>query len=129
VSPSLNDVLRKALRDAEVITLWDFDKPSRALVACDGEGHGVVLWWVGGHLEEEIEEAGLRRLDELGLDDAPQGLSVWEGRYEYFRPEDDPAPHAVGTFRDLTDPEAEAVLEGRNPWDPAQWKMEARKKP
>ena len=109
---------------------WDFDKPSRAVIASDGEGNGVVLWWVGGHLWAEIDEACLRGLDELGLDDAPHGLSVWEGHYVMppGAAEDD-SPEAKGTFRALTDPEAEAVLERRNPWDAAQWKMGARTKP
>jgi hypothetical protein len=50
----------------------------RVLVACH-DGEGVVLdystpdfdWWLDG--------AGSRRLSDLDLDDAPDGLSVWEG--------------------------------------------------
>lgn len=107
---------------------WDPEKPSRALVACDGGGNGVVLWWVGLDLWVEMETPGLA-LEELGLDDAPLGLSVWEGRYDSVPcdPFDDAMmSRPVGTFRDLTAPEAEAVLARRNPWNPADWKMGAR---
>lgn len=32
-----------------------------------------------------IQEAGLTALDSLGLDDAPEGLSVWTGRFRSVR--------------------------------------------
>lgn len=111
---------------------WDFEKPSRAVVACDGQGHGTVLWWVGGALWEEIEEAGIHGLSDLGLDDAPHGLSVWEGNYVQVAcgtEGDGPEAALKGTFRDLDDDEAARVLERRNPWNPADWKMGARRTP
>lgn len=107
---------------------WDFDKPSRAVIASDGTD-GVVLWWVGGDLWA-VFESGVRSLEELGLDDAPHGLSVWEGHYVNTvggDPESSPDVEPKGTFRDLDDDEAAAVLERRNPWDPAEWKMGARR--
>ncbi len=52
---------------------------SRALVACHN-GQGVVLDYSGDAITSEIEGAGSRLLSDLNLDDAPNGLSVWEGR-------------------------------------------------
>ncbi len=63
---------------------YDFSKPALAVVASDGRGNGAVLWTVGAHLNLEIEEMGLHRLDELWLDDAPLGISVWEGKGIWF---------------------------------------------
>lgn len=96
------------------------DWPSKAVVACDARGNGAVLWFVGESLRNEIEEAGLRQLGDLGLDDAPCGVSVWEGSYvwtpgPYEHPEDgDVSP--AGCFRAPTDAEWAAIREGCNPW-------------
>jgi hypothetical protein len=93
---------------------------SKAIVACDGHGRGAVLWYVGGALENEIGECRLRELGDLGLDDAPQGISVWEGTYIWvsgpFECPDDGRMDPSGKFRSPTDEEWRAVREGRCPW-------------
>ena len=98
----------------------DSKKPSRAIIACDGNGNGVVLTAVGERLRIEIEEHGLRHLSDLGLDDAPQGISVWEGTYVWspgpFECPEDGCCNAVGTFRVPTDEELRAARDGHNPW-------------
>lgn len=106
---------------------WDPEKPSRALIACDGEGKGCVLWWVGSDLFCEIDAVG-KVLEDLGLDNAPHGLSVWEGRYEGFETgneingvEWDTEPK--GKFRELTDDEFRAIREGLCPWDESEWQI------
>jgi len=105
---------------------WLSEKPSRALVACNERGHGAVVAWVGADLYLEICEAGLSDLGDLGLDDAPFGLSIWEGRYMTYRtgnPLDgeDYDTEAKGAFRDLTDEEWAAVRGRRVPWDRDEW--------
>jgi hypothetical protein len=93
---------------------------SKAVIAANHKGFGCVVWYVGPGLINEIEEAGLQELGDLGLDDAPEGISVWEGIYVWSRgpyecPEDgDSAP--VGAFRRPSDEEWIAIREGRNPW-------------
>lgn len=57
----------------------DWKTPSRALVASDGKGNGCVLWTEGPHVQSMIDEAGVAALNDIGLDDAPKGLSIWEG--------------------------------------------------
>jgi hypothetical protein len=89
-------------------------KLSRAVVASSGAGDwGVVLWYEGPDLEREIEEVGLgMRTDNLGLFDAPDGLSVWEGCYINVGGE----LEADGTFRDLSREEWMAIYGGESPW-------------
>lgn len=61
------------------ITDEEWAAPSLAVVACRG-GRGVVLWYGRGpSLAFEIEEGGSLGLDDLGLDDAPDGISIWTG--------------------------------------------------
>ncbi|KKN80002.1 hypothetical protein LCGC14_0335100 [marine sediment metagenome] len=101
----------------------DWDLPSRAVVACDGNGTGAVLWTVGPHLAFEIQECGFVDLADLGLDGAPLGVSIWEGFYtiEGVRPNDpednDSASVPNGEFRAPTDQEWEAIKAGRRPWE------------
>jgi len=61
--------------------------------------------------------------DDLGFDDAPLGISIWEGDFKWISggyecPQDgnlDP----VGAYRDLTEEEWKAVHERRNPFEAA----------
>jgi hypothetical protein len=102
-------------------------KNSIALIACDGGGHGVVLWTVGPHLAMEMEEGGLTQLCDLGLDDAPQGISVWEGRVRYHRSTSWESGHTEseaeteGTFRPPTPAEWLVIAQNQCPWSPADW--------
>lgn len=104
---------------------YDWEKPSRAVIACR-DGYGVVLWWVGAHMTYEIKEGYGSDLSDLGLDNAPEGISVWEGIYVYSRSGywDEPDACDVdpsGSFREPTDEEWEAIRRGECPWDKADW--------
>lgn len=107
---------------------WNTELRSRALVACDGDGHGCLVYWVGADLGFEVAEMGLCELADLGLDDAPRGLSIWEGRYVtnrvggYDSPDVETEPS--GRFRPLTAAEWSEVSQGRAPWDEAAWRVE-----
>ena len=81
---------------------------------------GAILYSRGKDLEKELEEfPGF--LDELGLDDAPDGISIWEGFFEAritVYPKDKVecySTHPVGRFRKLTDKEWAALKRGFNP--------------
>lgn len=97
--------------------------PSKAIVACDGDGHGVVLWYVGETLENEslrrcccrgiFDENSNTYLDELGFGNAPCGLSVWEGSFGA----DDDGWDLEGDFRELTPEEWTMVQCRTNPWE------------
>jgi len=101
---------------------YDWTKPSLAIVACDGKGHGTVLFTAGPHVRSFIEEVGTSALGDLGLDDAPHGLSVWEGciigggRDEHTK--------LSGTFRKLTAQEIVSVTLGQCPWNDAAWRKD-----
>lgn len=104
----------------------DYGKPSRAVIACYG-GTGIVICTVGGHVETLMRESGSRMLDSLGLDDAPDGITVWEGAFlpGSGRPSPITGEHddleLAGAFRDPTPEEWEAITEKRTPWDRAEW--------
>ena len=82
-------------------------------IIANNNGQGCVLAYGGGAtLRYEIEEAGCHALDYLGLDDAPEGISVWEGRYNttgnagspgYF--DDSVETQPCGRFRALSNQE------------------------
>lgn len=99
---------------------WDRD--SLAVVACDGRGHGCVLWTAGPHVKQEISEAGSQALDDLGLDDAPLGISVWAGKSfpypgSWENPGEGGGVEMRGEFRDPTPGEWAAIRRGECPWD------------
>jgi hypothetical protein len=92
--------------------------PSKAIIACDGKGNGCVLFYIGDGITEEIETGTYCSIDELGLDKAPFGLSVWEGEFvacvDEYEPENYTKPE--GSFRELTEAEWKAVKDKQNPW-------------
>lgn len=97
---------------------YDFSKTSLAVVACDGHGNGCILHHVGGHIAFDLSEVG-RGLGDIGLDNAPEGISVWEGRH-VGSGED---VTLEGDFRDPTDAEAAAIAAGECPWNEADWHL------
>jgi len=104
---------------------YDYSKNSMAVVASDGNGNGAVLWYVGGHINNEIEEVGLHHLGDLGLDGADCGIWVWEGKYlwypgSYEYPEDGDMD-CVGDFRPPTQEEWTCIMQGRCPWNEDDW--------
>ncbi len=109
----------------DVIGGWndfDYSKPSLAVIASDGDGHGCVLSTVGVHIEFEIKEAGLHDLGDLGMDDAPRGISIWEGKTESHRDhEGDVDTWLEGAFRQPTEQEWAAIVRGECPWDWRAW--------
>ena len=93
-----------------------------AVVACDRNGHGAVLWHLG--LTGAIEEPGLHELGDIGLDDANQGISIWNGHLVWTcspstpnRPEEWDF-ELEGPYRDPTDEEWEAIRRGNNLFEP-----------
>lgn len=92
--------------------------PSRAVLA-NNNGKGVVLWCRGTHIEQEIDALDCS-LESLGLDNAPEGISIWEGRAHWSpgpweHPEDGDV-ELVGTFRAPTEKEWEAIRRNECPW-------------
>lgn len=92
---------------------------NRAVVA-SANGQGCVLSFSGTALSAFIGENGTRDLRDLGLDDAPDGIWVWEGKivttkmWTDYGWEHDCGPE--GEFRKPTDPEWEAIRRGECPW-------------
>jgi hypothetical protein len=123
----------ESLQDRSWDERYDWTKPSRLVVVCDGRGRGSVLWYVGGQAAFEVEENGFYDLEDLGLSSkrkpAPPGISVWEGRWEGSVTPSSPNGPAEydswpnGEFRPLTEDEWSAVRAGRCPWNPAEWRI------
>lgn len=104
----------------------DWGKPSLAVIACTERKFGVVLWYVGAHVESMIEGIGGHDIEELGFEDEPPiGISVWEGRtvggrYNSYTGDYDDAM-LKGTYRAPTEDEWRAIREGRCPWNADEW--------
>lgn len=98
----------------------EWNAPSKAVVVNTSNGEGVVLWYVGPHISMDVEEHCITLLSDLGLDEAPPGISVWEGKYQYQssnNPENpDVDAELLGEFRPPTEEEWKAIRENRNPW-------------
>lgn len=86
---------------------------SIALVA-NANGKGVVLAFDGLGIESMIDGVG-REIDNLGLDDGPSGISIWEGECRSHRDGDDDA-ELVGAFRALTPEEWQRLATTGVPW-------------
>ena len=113
----MSDLFQKLMAKGEPSA---FDFPSKAVIASDGKGNGCILCYVGEHLRVEIDAAG-HQLDCLGLDDAPSGISVWEGKYvgvpgSYEYPWEGDS-EVRGSFRDPTPEEWVAIKANECPWE------------
>lgn len=92
---------------------------SIALIACRG-GHGCILDHDGLGIEADVEALGHGSLTDHGLDDAPDGLSIWEGRL-HTSESHTPDGHEydselIGEFRSLTDDEWKLLQTTGTPW-------------
>jgi hypothetical protein len=92
---------------------------SIALIANNG-GKGCILTYSGPGIEACVDEGGSALLDDNGLDDAPDGLSIWEGYYCVTESHTD-CGHEYdatleGKFRPLTPTEWKLLAETGKPW-------------
>lgn len=92
---------------------------SKAVVV-NGKSKGIVLWWSGTRIEMEVDEGGLEELGDLGLDDAPFGVSIWEGDFYWerggFEHPEDGDMHPKGKFRQPTADEWSAIQKQESPF-------------
>ncbi len=109
------------------IPWWNYQKNCLAVVSIpDDESQGVVIWYVGGRLSDEIEENG-RFLEDLDLysHEGMTGIMVWEGNYKYIDSADkydDPTGWvAFGEFREPTEDEWTSIMKNECPWDERDW--------
>lgn len=95
----------------------DDDDICRAVVA-NRNGDGVVLWQGGPDYFREFLNDVSWMLSDVGLDDAPDGISIWEGRVVYthdaYNGDDD--AHLNGKFRDPNDAEWAMIRKNESPW-------------
>jgi hypothetical protein len=96
--------------------------PSRLVVASNN-GTGCVLHAVGSCWAAWYEGSGSFALDANCLDNAPDGISIWEGRMHSWGPDRDGEYDAElrGEFRDLTEGEWKLLKKGEAPWDEKEW--------
>jgi hypothetical protein len=121
----------------------DWKKPSRAVIAFATSKSGLVLWFVGAHVEAMIEMTGTHDVDGLGFElvegpatvtidrnghpfvDFPPGISVWEGRMSgggyNAHTGDYNDCYLKGTCRSPTDAEWARIRAGQNPWNANDW--------
>jgi hypothetical protein len=111
---------------------YDWTKPSKAVVV-QGTGGGCVLFTAGPHVASMINEAGVSDLDNLGLDDAPDGVSIWEGGIKSVHHNTPDANEhewwLEGAFREPTDEEWESIRKNDCPWDDNEWRAPPKAAP
>lgn len=96
--------------------------PNMALIANTRNGGVVLHARPGSTLFYEMHELGSSRVDDYGFDDAPEGITVWEGTAAwqpggYETPQDGMTIYE-GTYRRLNDEEILKVQKGENLWPP-----------
>jgi hypothetical protein len=105
----------------------NWSKPSRAVIAYDGK-RGIVLWYVGPHVESMIEQIGGSDIEELGFEGDPlKGISVWEGKitggYYNSHTGDFNDCYLTGEYRAPTDEEWASIRAATNPWNVDEWML------
>jgi len=107
---------------------WDWNKPSLAGCAMSDSRSGIVLWGAGGDILEEIANVSAK-LDDLGLDDCPEGIWIWEGKCvgQCYPSTPDHAEewdsYPKGIFREPTEEEWTAICYNECPWNIENWKI------
>lgn len=99
------------------------------LVVASNRGQGCVLYAIGSCWEAWHEGSGSYRLEDNGLDDAPDGISIWEGRMLSWGPDRDGEYDAElrGEFRELTAYEWALLSGGEAPWYEEDWLVKDEK--
>ncbi len=69
---------------------------------------GVVIWYTGDELRQQIERIGSHHLFALGIKGAGVGVSIWEGSHI--------GDELVGAFRVPSEEEWVAIQSNKNPW-------------
>lgn len=105
---------------SETYDVYDFSKPSRAVIA-SLDSREVVLWYVGGHLAIQIDDEGTLDPFDLGLYSCPDGISIWEGAYDYHPGTRFRVGDPKGSFRAPTAEEWDAIHKAECPWDDNDW--------
>lgn len=93
---------------------------SIALLA-NNSGQGCILEWHGVDIYWDFENVGGAALMDHGLDDAPDGLSIWEG-FMYCSESHTVNGHEYdanleGEYRDLTPEEWKLLQKTGVPWE------------
>jgi hypothetical protein len=106
----------------------DWSKDSLAVIVCDDNDDGWVMFAAGPHLDDMIDNMGSRRLSDLGLGGTAKctpGLWIWQGRYVgggvLSMAGDYSDPELEGTARRPTYDELTTILAGRCPWELEDW--------
>jgi len=118
----LIDQIRKQVELTFEVSKCKKEMESRLVVACNN-GAGCVLYAIGSCWEAWYEGSCSYVLDDNGLDDAPDGISIWEGRMLSWGPDYNGEYDAElrGEFRNLTEKEWKLLAEGCAPWDEKEW--------
>jgi hypothetical protein len=87
----------------------------KAVVA--NSNHAGTVLYATKELKQFVSDIG-PRLDDVGLDDAPEGISIWEGNvvttYDQFNGDYD--AFLEGKFRVPNEREWNAIKKQRSPW-------------
>lgn len=87
----------------------------KALVA-NHQGTGIVIYVSDSTFSEALDSVSWK-LDDVGLDDAPDGISVWEGVMQTIWVTKEESDFVLkGTFRQPTIEEWNHLASGNNPW-------------
>jgi hypothetical protein len=90
---------------------------SESIALCANvDGYGVVLKCAGETIRNEIGDMG-PNLEDMQLDKAPNGLSIWEGEYQWCGDLEDGYTESTGKFRSLTPEEWERLAKTGVPWE------------
>lgn len=108
---------------------YDFGKPSRLVIAYQGNGAGLILWGVGGHFAVMYDMlGGTLDVAEYGLDyTVDTGVYIWEGHIVDTSTDGingkDYDCELDGALRDPTADEWKLIMTGKAPWNDEEYKL------
>jgi hypothetical protein len=89
---------------------------NRAVVASKW-GYGAVLWTnPDSQIEFEVGDREVHDLSDLGLDHAPDGIHIWEGKFVWHSNNKGEYETLEGNFRLPTESEWADIKQNKNPF-------------
>ena len=96
-------------------------KLNKAVIACDGRGNGCVIYCIGDIISLKVIDLDFCKsnLEDLNFEDAPHGISIWEGIYNIKKNNvynTDYYALPKGTFRNPTEEEWKCIMNNKSPF-------------
>lgn len=107
-------------------TIWNWDKPSKAVLAVGKCGTTIIMHGAGPVFAEYSPEVSNYAADlDLDLSDENEGIYIWEGKLHSSKYMTDCGmeydSELIGDIREPTEEEWQFIMQGDCPWTHRDW--------